>query len=419
MENFDAPLDDSSDSKPRSRATNARCSFVSFIVWALLTLVFLIASFAPKATIYEEKIGAQAASPMKTLTSRVQFGRFKPTSSIAAFSISVAFNEAVVDRKLGVSFTGRASSLDSRSYEIDSYPVSVDKTFEVAPGESQFLMPPFLAFSRVSFESMVIAVDAVSSFPCLLGMKVIATSIGSDLLITGVVLISLAAVSVGIVVICAVPRSRPKFFDHWFIVFVAGALFFVDGPWLLLQFYALPAFSQVFDVMPQLFHILFLCFVAALFKTRTTGFYQKLFGHWALYAGIAIMQIIVLTLQFWGTGGRSLAMYALYRNYSYGSFITLIVLFIVYHAGVIAGLVIGFVQLRIRGLMSLILMLFICCVMEAIQIITFLIRVFCSSQNIGLAVAADLFYVIEANLATIVLLLVVPRLENEDIDDLT
>ena len=64
-------------------------------------------------------------------------------------------------------------------------------------------------------------------------------------------------------------------------------------------------------------------------------------------------------------------------------------------------------------------MIFICCVMEAIQIITFLIRVFCSSQNIGLAVAADLFYVIEANLATIVLLLVVPRLENEDIDDLT
>ena len=418
MENFEAPLDDTEDSAPRSRHTNTKCSLVAFIVWALLTLVFLVASFAPKATIYEEKIAAQVATPSRSLTSRVQFSGFKPTSSIAAFSISVAFNQAVVDRKLAVSFTGRASSLNSRSMEIDSHPVSVDKTFEVAPGESQFLMPPFLAFSRVSFQSMVIAVDAASNFPSLLGMKVIATSIGSDLLIAGVVLISLAAVCVGIIVICVVPRNRPKFFDHWFIVCVAGALFFVDGPWLLLQFYALPAFSQVFDVMPQLFHILFLCFIAALFKTRTTGFYQKLFGHWTLYAGIAIMQIIMLTLQFWGTGGRPLAMYALYRNYSYGSFITLVVLFMIYHAGVIAGLVIGFIQLRIRGLVSLTLMIFICCVMEAIQIITFLIRVFVSSQNIGLAVAADLFYVIEANLVTAVLLLYIPRLENEDIDDL-
>ena len=418
---LDSPIaeaEESSAAVASGKGSSEKRSLVLLIVWAVLTLAFLIASFAPEATVYEERIGAQPAGPVKSLTSRVQFDGLRPTNSIAAFSISVAFNQAVVDRKLDVSFTGRASSLDFSGSEITGYDISNIETFEVKPGETEFLLPPFLASSRVNFASMSIALDAISSFQCLTGLKVIATTIGSDLVVTGVALISVAAVSVGILLLIVVPRNTPTRLDHWFIIFVAGALFFIDGPWLLLQFYALPLFSQVFDVMPHLFHVVFLWFVCALFRTRTTGLCQKLFMHWILYASIAIMQVIMIALQFWGTGGRSLAMYALYRNYKYGSFIALVVLFIIFHGGVITGMIFGFVNLRIQGLITLVMLLFMVCVGEAIPIITFLIRVFCSPKNIGLAVAADLFYVIEANLLAVFLLLAVPHLKDDVVDDL-
>lgn len=371
-------------------------------------MVFLVISFAPRSTVIQSGYSSPVSTASKELTIRLQFDDFTSMSSLAVFSISPLFTSAVVDRDIDVKYSGKAVTLDSNQVQTMTFNIDVTKSYFVKSEETNFATAfNFMAFPNVNFSSIIISIDVSSPYPVLSNCLVEVTSIGRALPILGVVWISLTTTAVGLILLLLIQkRVRPGANDQWMTIILIGGLIVVDGPWLLCQYYGLPDFSVVFDCMPQIFHAFFIYFTIIFFRERTSDVVQKFFKNTFIAVAVVALQIIVLVMQAWVTNGMPFATFAFYRNYSNAVFITLVVIFIIFHLAVIATFFVGFTHLRIERFLSLALVIFMFCVQEAVQIVTMLIRVFVGTDKIGYSLAADIFYILEANLFCFVMLYV-------------
>jgi hypothetical protein len=134
----------------------------------------------------------------------------------------------------------------------------------------------FLSFASASFEATVLDLNSTGFTSIVLFLEVLATSeagnegdlrgaeiamatLAAEISLAAVILIAAASFVVSVFLVAVISRRvRPSALGQWFSLGLCGALVIVDGPWLLCQFFAFPIFSTVYDLMLEVFHILFI-----------------------------------------------------------------------------------------------------------------------------------------------------------------
>ena len=377
------------------------------VLGVIFTAIFLFASFTPESTITKIGHSSTIATPVSTAYIRVKMDDYDSLSSIALFRISPRFVPASVDRNVVINIKGKAVLLDNNEAQIDEINISDSISYNVPTGFNDYTKAEtFLTFSSIKFNSIIFYLDVSTINEIILDVELKSTSFGTGLSLSGIISISIVTVIVGIVLIGLISRRIPPAEkDQWCILILSGIMFLVDGPWLLCQYYAVEKFSQVFDIMPQLFHGFFVIYAFIFFSSKTRETPKFIFNNYIILVCLFILQIIVIILEFSITKMNPLAAFAYYRQTRGNNiFISLAVIFCVYHLIIICSFIYGFIIAKFERQMSLIITIFMFFILEASQLVTSMIRLFVNEKLIGTSLAADIFYILEANLFVAILL---------------
>ncbi|KAH0785933.1 hypothetical protein GPJ56_010194 [Histomonas meleagridis] len=402
------PIPDATTTETQLTLMTKRRAFSVLIVWALVTLLSIIVSFAPTPTIVKTGHSIPTATALNKLDIRLQFDGYTSMSSTAIFTFVPTFTQSSVDRNIELTLKGTATLLDYALAEITSIPIDEVFTFSVKSGVITGFTPEhFLTFSRINFNSITISAEATVSHSELQDIIVTSISIGQSLTITGIVFISIYTVIVSLLLVFIISkRVRPAHLDHWLVIILSGVLIVVDGPWLLCQHFGFSSFSRIFDMAPQIFHAFFVLYAFAFFSVRARNPAKKIYKNKVIYICVILFILILLILQFTVTSGNPLATFALYRKDHTAFVVVLVILFLLYHGSIIFGFVYGFIKLQFEKLLPMLIIAFTFCSLEATQIVAFFSRLFVGQEMVGVSMAADIFYILEANLVTFVLLYV-------------
>lgn len=402
-------IPDATQKETQLTLMNSRRAFWLMILTIILSVIFCFISFIPPSTISNTQNMETVLSAMPSLAAHVRFDGFSSMSSLALFGMDVKIIPSVVYREIAINIVGTAITTNSHLADLYSLNISDSIVYKIPAGVNHLDTTQILAFSSIDFSTIVISLEikVMTGLPILLSGTIEAIYVGQSLTTAGVICIAIVTVLVAIMLVGLVSRRvRPAALDQWMAVILSGILFIVDGPWLLLQYYAVPAFAQVFDVMPQLFHAFFIIFTFAFFSVRTKGATKKFYKHWLIYFCIIIFCIVTLVLQFIVTDLRPIATFPIYRNDSKIMFAVYGVVELVYHLFIVVAFLYGFLKLKISKIWTLTLVIFMFCSLEAVQIAAVFIRCFISSSFLGASVAIDIFYIMEANLITFMILYV-------------
>jgi hypothetical protein len=199
-------------------------------------------------------------------------------------------------------------------------------------------------------------------------------------------------------------RLRPSRLSHWFILVLTGSGLLIDGPWLILKYYTSQVASQIFDLSPPIFHVVFLTTVTFFIADRTIDFAHRLFDSWVIRGVIIGGSFIVLVCEFVVANPMPLSAITLYIGESPLRF-PIYVFSAVLQAGTIILLIFGVASLQIARVTTLALAATLFGVVEAAFVARTYIRYFVPPEAIGLAFGADVFYILLANVVIAFLLL--------------
>lgn len=375
---------------------------------AICTIIFLLASFIPKSTVIKTGSSSEIVSPASTSYIRIQFNDYNPLSSIALFRISPKFVPAVVDRKgITIKIKGAAILLDDQQNQITELAIEQSITYNIDKNFDGYMKyETFLPLDTINFNSIIFYLDISTVNNIILDVIVTSISINRILPIIGVSFISIVTIANGILLVFLISKRMPPIEkDQWCIIFLSGILFFVDGPWLLCQYYAVPTFSRIFDILPQLFHGFFIIYTFIFFSSRSRETPKKIFNNVTILVCLFLMNLVIIVLEFTETKMKPLIGFAYYKTLKMNAmFIILLLIFSIYHISIIGSFIYGFYISKFERKCSFFLTCFMFTILEITQISTFLIRIFINEKLIGTSLAADVFYINEANIFCLILL---------------
>ncbi|OHS95599.1 hypothetical protein TRFO_38284 [Tritrichomonas foetus] len=383
-------------------------AIVLSVVAAACTAIFLLVSFVPQSTVIKTGHSSSTVSPVSTAYIRIQFDGYDSLSSLALFRIAPKFVKASVDRNsVTIKVKGKVILLDHNQIQFEEYPVDTSYTYKIAKDFDEYMdAQTFMSFSSVKFSSIIFYLDVTTVNDIILDLTVTSTSLGQDLSLAGIIMISIVTIAVAVLLLTLISRRLPPAEkDQWFIIILSGIMFLVDGPWLLCQYYAIPSFSQLFDIMPQLFHAFFIMYVFVFFSSKSRETPKILFNNKIILLCLLAMSIIIIILEFAQTSFKPLAGFAYYKTLkSNAILIALATIFIAYHLAIVSSFIYGFIISKFERDSAMIIVIFLFFALEATQIITSLIRIFVNEKLIGTSLAADIFYILEANLVCFIML---------------
>ena len=241
--------------------------------------------------------------------------------------------------------------------------------------------------------------------PVLHGFQLTPLSLNTPISLLAFILITIVTVLVILSLCLCIPcRMKPNRQDHWVILFLALSLLLIDGPWLVLKYYTSSIFTQVFDIGPELFHILFILATTFIIAAKTADMPHRVFSSLIIRCSICAGLIILMVLQFCITKLMPLHTLSIFKNQSYLT-IPSICLFIIFHLGILLLLIYGILSLQIQNIFVLILTTFSILLLELIQITITIIRFSIPRESIGSSFAGEIFYILMANIITLFLLL--------------
>jgi hypothetical protein len=160
----------------------------------------------------------------------------------------------------------------------------------------------------------------------------------------------------------------------------------------------------VFDALPRLVHSLFVSLAIILLNAQSRGVQRMVFRNVLIHLALFGFAILLLVLEFSITQLRSLSAIRFRLHSSKSLFIVLICAFVVYHSFIWIALVIGLSFIQLPNFQLRLLLIFAMGIPEALEMVSFIIRVCVQNSVLGISMAADIFYVVELNLVSILFL---------------
>ena len=373
-----------------------RMAFVISLIFAVFTVLFAIIAFATPNTRVEtvSKASDSTTSYSSLISIRHEYNGISNFNNFMHFDLTPKFANPTNDRYAPLVINGGFYTLSDDFQVIDFINFSKVITYHVSKESEKIKL---FDINSTYFSSVVAFVDTMTSVNEIGSVTLDMTTMEAPLPISELVLSSFCCIFVIIMLLAVnIRRVRPSALDQWFTIVLIGCLFLIDGPWLVCQYFAIPGFSVVFDLMPQLFHAFFIIYVIVFFAIRTQNF-KSLFSNLWLSILTFIYALVLITMQFLLTSGRQLSMMSIIEKNT-GLYIAIIVLFFIYHIWVFGILALGFYDVQIDIKLSWILSIMLFGSLEIINLAVFLTRFFVISSNIGSSSAIDFFYILEANL---------------------
>ena len=377
-------------------------AIIILLVCSLFTTLFLLISFIPQSTILKTGHSSQSVSPVSTSYIRIQFDDYDPLSPISLFRISPKFIPAYVERNgITLKVKGTVILLNDKFIQTSEFPLDLSFTYNIKKGYDNYMnAETFLPIEAINFSSIFFYLEVTTVNNLILDISITSISINKLLSMLGIATISFSAIANGILLVVLIAKRIPPIEkDQWGILILSGILFLVDGPWLLSQNYI------IHDIMPQLFHSFFIIYAFIFLSSRSRETPKKIFNSKTILICLFLMNIVIIILEFAETKLKSLVGFAYYKTLKINAmFIILFVIFAIFHISIVGSFIYGFCISRFERKSSFVLTCFMFFVLEATQIATFLIRLFVNEKFIGLSLAADIFYINEANLFCFILL---------------
>lgn len=377
------------------------CSVTWMIVMLVVLLFSLIISFAPPTTLYRTSTSALTAGST-VLTHIAAFDHFSSLSSyqilwirpIASYDVKTDLNFEVSST---IKYYGTGGIVDTDVINKTKFITKCkEKCDPVIIGEN----------SWINFEQFSVTAQIKTSFAEVEGIEFISLTLYPFIAIAAFVIISVFTIVVAIFHFFCISRtllpSRP---DHWVTLLLGLFLFLVDGPWLILKYYTPRVASQLFDLMPELYHMVFLIAFTYFIAYRSIGSTNRIFSSWILKGSILAGLLILMVLQFVMTGLMPLSTLSIYIKTSKLR-VPFSVIAIIFHVGIFALQIYGIHSLQIERFMVMIVAAVSFLVLEGIQITKLCIRIWVPISSAGSSFSADIFYIAMANMVTLYFLMI-------------
>ncbi|EAY09659.1 hypothetical protein TVAG_060350 [Trichomonas vaginalis G3] len=286
---------------------------------------------------------------------------------------------------------------------ISSPNVSFDLNYQVEEKQRHVIIKQF---HNINFTSCVAFIDVSTDYADLESVQLQMVSMNSNLLRTCLILIIMFCVLATIMLLFAISkRARPESADQLYSVVLMGFLFLIDGPWLVFCYYNIPIFSTIFDIMIQIFHIIFILYMFIFFNSKSRNVLFNIFSNKILYGFAIALELLLIILQFVSTDGVSLCVVPMMdKNIPLIS--STVAIFVIYHVSILILMTYGFIKMQFECIWGLILLIIMFFTLEIINISVFFVRSFIDLKYAGLGCAFDIFYIIEANLVSMFLVFI-------------
>lgn len=377
------------------------CSIIWLIVMLVFLFIALLFSFAPPTTSYHQF----ASKTRADTTSIAHYATINHFSSLGSYSIQwiqpiAHFTKETtisVDITATIKTFGQGKYLDSKVINISNHPVKCGNECEsIIIGEN----------SWINFQEMSIYAIMTSSFAELEGLQIKTITLYPFVAIIAFVVISAFTIVVSIFMLCCISRTlHPTRPDHWATLLLGLGLFFIDGPWLILKYYTPRVASQIFDLMPEIFHIFYIIVFTYFVAYRSIGFVNKIFGSWILRGSIISGLFILVVLQFVITKLMPLSTLSIYIKES-KLMIPFSVIAIVFHFGILVLMIFGIQSLQIEKFFVMVVTSMTFVLLQGIEIIKTCIRIWIPLNSAGVSFSADVFYIVMANMVTLYFMMV-------------
>lgn len=321
-------------------------------------------------------------------------------SSFAIIGMDVA-PSFIEKNNLSVGISGVLRFYDEYLNEVRSEEIEKEMKLLCENGKCEEIIISKNNFIDFYSISLVADVYQTENANLLQSLTFTSTSLRNYISIHGFVLISMMTFWVSILFIKSVPsRLYPTRPDHWGTLYLGLLLICLDGPWLVMKYYSSYWFSTIYDIMPEIFHGIYILFLMAFFNSLTHGWANRIFGSWAIGIIICLSLIILLGLQLTITEGMPLnALSVFFQNSSMK--IPVLSFTITMHSIITFIIVLGIFNIQIVSNASMILVSFIVAIPEILDIVRVILRLYASRTRLGSSFEADIAYILCTNLVCI------------------
>jgi hypothetical protein len=163
--------------------------------------------------------------------------------------------------------------------------------------------------------------------------------------------------------------------------------------------YYVPKLSNGYDVMPELYHIVFIFFFMSFFNAETHGWANRIFGSWVIAIVIAVCLLVNIILENVITNAVPLNATSVFLDESVYKIPVLTLTFVI-HFIILALIIAGVCTIQIRNDATLILISMSILLVEVLDIVRVCLRFFAPLESLGYSFAADVFYIMVANYVT-------------------
>lgn len=381
-------------STPLEMMSSCKAAMLILFTSAFITISAIL-SFLPQNTNYTVKGARPKHYPSKTASNRAQFSA-EPLNSFNILSVIPSLSEPV--KELKVNITGIARLYDNQMRQVSSRDINISKVVSCQKFQCDEAIVE--TYNFVDYKSALVVVDVSADRPVLKRALITSTSLNAQISIIFFVLISAMTFVVVFVLVFIVPkRLYPTRPDHWSTLVLGLAALCIDGPWLILKYYSSKWFSNIYDIMPELFHIVFVLFVMSFFNSLTHGIINRVLGSWTLSLFIAAGLISVIVLESVATNYLPLNAGSIFLGES-ALQIPIVVLSVIMHLIIIGIIVLGIINVQIPDDATLVLTSLNIMLVEVLDVIRVGLRFWCPRKRIGFSFAADVFYILVANYVT-------------------
>ncbi|OHS98083.1 hypothetical protein TRFO_35546 [Tritrichomonas foetus] len=386
--------DETSLETPLDRMSNASAFIWLVIIFSSLLISSLV-SFIPSNTSIIKSLSNNYPQGESLISHRSQFDRLTPFSGFLYLYITPNF-EIYENKNLTFSIKGYLKFLDNSLNEYQSQTITKNMSLIC----TKISCPPIPIFETnlVDFSAISLYADVECNFPGMTSVTFWSLSLRTTISIIGCFLIMLITIPISLLLIFIVPsRFRPSTKDHKATLFLGIGLIFIDGPWLLMRYYIPSYSSHVFDISPDFFHLIFIIFSMYFISSRTLELPNRIFNSKLILLSVCSLCVMNVAIQLMVTDFMPPSTLSLHINESSLLKYSFYTIAFIYHGIVIGLLIFGVLFLQIESFQVLLLVSFSLIILEVIDIIRTLLRMFISIDQIGFCFATDLFYILMAN----------------------
>ena len=380
------------------------------LTWIIILIVGLLvssfSSFIPANTfIFSRTSNRNDQLEVTSISHRARFGSFNPLNGFLFIYITPKY-ESIKSENLTFTIKGNIRFLDNSSNVFRSR--ALNQTVHLSCTKNS--CPPITALEAniIDFSYVVLYADVECNFPGLKNLNFWSLSLDRNISIVGAFAIIACIIPVSLLLFTVIPfRFRPSTYDHWASLFLGLGLVIIDGPWILLKYYIPGYFSQFFDVVPDIFHAVFLLFLTYFVESRTLELPHRIFKSYVIKASILIFSAAIISLQFFVTDSMPLSTMALHlkldddtRKPPSSLVYTMYVFVSLYIIASFCLTIFGILSLQFKIFQVLILVSLTFIILQIIYTVRTILRIFVPYSQIGFAFAMDIFYILMSNIVT-------------------